>query len=61
MSWKAAGFRGCGKTAESRAKALKNIPHGLKPTHSVGFIGIRRGGKSCPDTKPPRIEFFRSL
>jgi hypothetical protein len=41
------GFRGGEKGEESRAKALGNIPQGLKPVDSIGFIGIRRGGKSC--------------
>ena len=43
---------------------LQDIPQRLKPVHSIGFIGIRRGGKSCPDPRRGerhKIEFFCSL
>jgi hypothetical protein len=53
-----------GGLLQSLPDSTKGILQGLKPVHSIGFIGIRRGGKSCPDNRRgerPRIEFFRSL
>jgi hypothetical protein len=35
----------------SEPRGSQGIPQGLKPIHSIGFIGIRRGGKPCPEKK----------
>jgi hypothetical protein len=54
--------------AESRALILaaasrpeSSFSAACKAHSFIRFIGIRRSGKSCPDTKPAEIEIFRSL
>jgi hypothetical protein len=64
MRRKAAGFKGFGKGRIPMEGGPKDIPQGLKPIHSIDFIGttevvplLQNGPKSSfsPAVKPDRI------
>jgi hypothetical protein len=54
----AARLKSCPDTVPGRSRVFQQP---VKSVDSIGVIGIRRGGKSCPDTKLTKTEFFSSL